>query len=137
MTAVTFQSLIVLLFSGIAAGAVIDGIRLLKERIPYVFAKHWYVVELVAWLAIGACTFYLLYRWQDGHWRWVNFCAQIVGIYLYDRYLFRVIRLVTRIIVYSIITPFLFLCGIIWRIIIITARIIKKLLNIFSFKWIR
>lgn len=105
MTAVTFQSLMILLLSGLAVGACIDSVRLLKDNIGSFYAKYWSVLELLIWIGCGSITFYLLYNWQDGHWRGVNFLAQLAGIFLYDCYLFRIIRLGFRIIVYSIITP--------------------------------
>ena len=74
MTAVTFQSLVVLFVSGIAVGTIIDAARLMKDRLPYTYAKYVHLaVELLIWFGCGALTFYLLYRWQDGHWRFINF----------------------------------------------------------------
>ena len=134
MTAVTFQSLAVLLLSGIAIGAFIDGVRLLKERVPFAFARYWIVIELIGWFLCGVATFYILYSWQDGHWRWVNFFAQIVGIFLYDRYLFRIIRLMIRVVVYIIITPILYFCALIWKIFLILARIFGGLKKLSKFK---
>lgn len=134
MTAVTFQSLAVLLLSGIAVGAFIDGLRLIRDKVPFAYAKHWYVVELIGWLSCGVLTFYLLYNWQDGHWRWVNFFAQVVGIFLYDRYFFRIIRFVIRIIVYSIVTPIVFLWGIIWKIMLLTFYVVSNFINLLTFR---
>lgn len=137
MTAVTFQSLAVLLLSGIVVGMLVDGVRLLKERMPSALAVHWYFVEFIVWMGCGVFTFYLLYNWQDGHWRWLNFLAQLIGIFLYDRYIFRIIRLMIRIIVYSIITPIAVFSTIIWKIMLLLFYFALRILNVLKFLRVR
>lgn len=67
----------------------------------------------------GVISFYLLYIWQDGKWRMIDFAVQLSGIWLYDRFFFRVIRLIIRIIVYIIVNPFLVVLKILWKLITI------------------
>ena len=134
MTAVTFQSLVVLFISGIAVGILIDAARLMKDRLPYTYSKYVHLaVELLIWFGCGALTFYLLYRWQDGHWRFINFIVQIAGILFYDYFLFRIIRLIIRITVYSIITPFLVLYNVVSKILSILLRFTFFVRNLFVF----
>lgn len=120
MSGVTKESLVVLLVSGVIIGACIDCWRVYSRRLPYKWRRFLRVpIELILWLLAGIISFYLLYIWQDGKWRMIDFTVQLSGIWLYDRFFFRVIRLIIRIIVYIIVNPFLVVLKILWKLITI------------------
>ncbi|MEK3979388.1 spore cortex biosynthesis protein YabQ [Psychrobacillus sp. FSL K6-2836] len=127
-----FFSLLLMVFSGILVGAIIEGARFVTGSFPrrsYVY-KYRIVLEIFIWITLGLGSFYILYEVRDGVWRIYDPLAQIVGILLYDQIFQPVFRLIGRIFLLLIIQPIWWIIRFIWMVI---NKIIYLIWTIISF----
>jgi hypothetical protein len=130
-----FFSLLLMVFSGILVGAIIEGTRFVTGSFPrrsYVY-KYRIVLEIFVWIALGLCSFFVLFEVRDGVWRIYDPLAQIVGILLYDQLFQPVFRLFGRIFLRLIIQPIWWIICFIWLVVNKTFLLIWTLIS-FIFK---
>lgn len=131
MMSAQLVSIFIMFMSGIAVGAVIDGVRISLQF----FGVHRlvFLLEWLMWGLLGICTFYFLFLIKGGEWRVVDPLAQIAGIISYELLFQKIFRLVGRFFVNSIIKPFYFIghlfVQVVRKIIIILVRLIKILVG--------
>ena len=126
-----FFSLLLMVFSGILVGAIIEGTRFITGSFPrrsYVY-KYRVVLEIFVWITLGLVSFYLLFEVRDGVWRIYDPLAQIVGILLYDQLFQPVFRLVGRIFLRLIIQPIWWIIHFIWIVINKIIHLVWKLIS--------
>lgn len=123
-----FFQLLVMVTSGIAVGFIVDSVRLLVFSTPKRsrLGKWMTFLELLTWIVLGVMTYYLLFWLKNGAWRAYDPLAQILGIFLYQLFFQRILRLITRILVNVIWKP-------IWFIIQLLVAIIRQILRIILF----
>ena len=125
MISVQFVSLFVMFVSGLIVGSVIDFVRIQTEKLPYRYIKVVrFVCEIISWIALGFLSFYFLYVVKDGQWRAIDVIAQVLGIIMYDKFFYRVIRLLGRLFMNLIINPIIAMIRLI-------ALILKKIVMLF------
>jgi len=111
--------------SGLIVGSVIDFVRIQTEKLPYRYIKVVrFVCEIISWIALGFLSFYFLYVVKDGQWRAIDVIAQVLGIIMYDKFFYRVIRLLGRLFMNLIINPIIAMIRLI-------ALILKKIVMLF------
>lgn len=116
MMSAQLVSIIVMFISGIAVGAVIDCTRTIFYNIPFKSVRYVKTfIEWFVWLALGVCTFYLLFLIKGGQWRVVDPLAQIAGIITYEFVLQRMFRFLGRVFVTLVIKPIYFVGHLIVR----------------------
>ncbi|WP_407081826.1 spore cortex biosynthesis protein YabQ [Psychrobacillus antarcticus] len=127
-----FFSLLLMVFSGVLVGAIIEGTRFVTGSFPrrsYVY-KYRVVLEIFVWITLGLGSFYILFEIRDGIWRIYDPLAQIVGILLYDQLFQPVFRLMGRIFLRLIIQPIWWIIYFIW---IVVNKIIHLIWMLISF----
>lgn len=125
MISVQFVSLFVMFVSGLIVGSVIDFVRIQTEKLPYRYIKVIrFLCEIISWIALGFLSFYFLYVVKDGQWRAIDVIAQVLGIIMYDKFFYRVIRLLGRLFMNLIINPIIAMIRLI-------ALILKKIVMLF------
>lgn len=127
-----FFSLLLMVFSGVLVGAIIEGTRFVTGSFPrrsYVY-KYRIVLEIFVWITLGLGSFYILFEVRDGIWRIYDPLAQIVGILLYDQLFQPVFRLMGRIFLRLIIQPIWWIMRFIW---IVVNKIIQLIWMLISF----
>ncbi|WP_419960530.1 spore cortex biosynthesis protein YabQ [Psychrobacillus sp. BM2] len=127
-----FFSLLLMVFSGVLVGAIIEGTRFVTGSFPrrsYVY-KYRIVFEIFVWITLGLGSFYILFEVRDGVWRIYDPLAQIVGILLYDQLFQPVFRLLGRIFLRLIIQPIWWIIRFIW---ILVYKIIHLVWVLISF----
>lgn len=130
-----FFSLLLMVFSGILVGAIIEGARFVTGSFPrrsYVY-KYRIVLEIFIWITLGLSSFYILFEVRDGVWRIYDPLAQIVGILLYDQIFQPVFRLMGRIFLRLIIQPIWWIIRFIWMVVNKIVHLIWTLIS-FIFK---
>lgn len=107
---VQFLSLLAMIGTGIIAAAVIDAIG---TGIDYsgkksLFRRYDTLIEIVAWLIVGALSFLVLYLVRDGAWRIYDPLAQFSGLLLYISFVHRPLRFIGRLILLLLVKPIWF-----------------------------
>jgi len=130
-----FFSLLLMVFSGILVGAIIEGTRFVTGSFPrrtFVY-KYRVVLEIFTWMVLGLVSFYILFEVRDGVWRIYDPLAQIVGILLYDQLFQPLFRLLGRIFFRLIVQPIWWVIHFIWIVITKAFHLIWVLIS-FLFK---
>lgn len=122
---VQFISLLVMVCTGIIAGAIIDHLQMLSiAHHPKKSTRFLYIgIEVMGWIGVGCWTFYMLYLVRDGAWRIYDPFAQLSGLLLYSSFFYKPFRFVSRLVYLIVIAPILWMFSLVWR-------IIKALLSI-------
>lgn len=107
---IQFFSLLVMIGTGIVAGAVIDHFQMLsiahhtKRSTRLLYSS----IEVMAWMMIGSWAFYVLYLVREGEWRMYDPLAQLTGLLLYMSIFYKPIRFLGRVLYIVLIKPLLF-----------------------------
>lgn len=128
-----FFSLLLMVFSGILVGAIIEGTRFVTGSFPrrtFVY-KYRVVLEIFTWMVLGLVSFYILFKVRDGVWRIYDPLAQMVGILLYDQLFQPVFRLLGRIFLRLIVQPIWWIIHFIWLVITKIIHLIWVLITFF------
>ena len=128
-----FFSLLLMVFSGILVGAIIEGTRFVTGSFPrrtFVY-KYRVVLEIFTWMVLGLVSFYILFKVRDGVWRIYDPLAQMVGILLYDQLFQPVFRLLGRIFLRLIVQPIWWIIHFIWLVITKIIHLIWVLISFF------
>ncbi len=125
---VQFISLLVMIGTGIIAGAIIDHFQMLNiARHTKRSARLLYVsIEVMVWILVGCWTFYVLYKVRDGAWRIYDPLAQLSGLFLYMSFFYKPIRLMSSIVYMMLIRPILLCMRIVWKVIKVFLNMIKR-----------
>ena len=125
-------STFVMFAAGIMVGAIIDCIRYMTSLVPKksIVSKLAYLIELTAWLMLGAITFYFLFVIKGGEWRAIDPLAQIVGIISYDLFFQPIFRFIGRLFVTIIIKPIFFIIRLVIKLIYGIIYIFVRILTI-------
>lgn len=128
-----FFSLLLMVFSGILVGAIIEGTRFVTGSFPRrtLVYKYRVVLEIFTWLVLGFVSFYILFEVRDGVWRIYDPLAQIVGILLYDQLFQPGFRLLGRIFLRLIVQPIWWIIHFIWLVITKIIHLIWLLISFF------
>lgn len=108
---IQFFSLLVMIGTGIIAGAVIDHLQMLniahqtKRSTRFLYSS----IEVMGWIVTGCWAFYMLYIVREGAWRIYDPLAQLSGLFLYVTIFYKPIRLLGRLIHFMFIKP-IFIC---------------------------
>ena len=127
-----FFSLLLMVFSGILVGAIIEGTRFVTGSFPrrsYVY-NYRIVLEIFVWIILGLSSFYILFEVRDGVWRIYDPLAQVLGILLYDQLFQPLFRLIGRIFLRLIIQPIWWIIRFIW---IVINKFINLIWTLLSF----
>lgn len=130
---VQFFSLLAMIGTGIAAGAIMDlfgTVRNLFDRRSFIRRRSFWL-ELVVWAAIGAGAFWVLLVAREGAWRMYDPVAQVSGMLLYATIFHYPFRFAGRWVWLLIIRP-------VWLFITFIMKVIQRIVRmlIISVMWI-
>jgi len=132
-----FLSIVIMTFSGVLVGAVVDATRIYISALsPKSFLRKFTVpLEILIWALLGAGTFYIIFLIKGGEWRLVDPLSQILGIFLYESFFQPFFRFLGRLLIILIINPIIaiihFIINAIRTILVLIIRILVILLSSF------
>jgi len=136
---VQFLSLLAMIGTGVAGGALIDLIQTGTTNMGKrsFIRRHAIWFEAIGWIVVGCGSFYVLFLVRDGAWRMYDPIAQICGLLLYASIFHKPFRLVGRIILLVVVRPILLVLRIIISIIRRIIRIFIRLIILLFTPFIR
>src|SRR5690554_1352108 len=104
-----FLSIVIMTFSGVLVGAVVDATRIYISALsPKSFLRKFTVpLEILIWALLGAGTFYIIFLIKGGEWRLVDPLSQVLGIFLYESFFQPFFRFLGRMFIIIVINPIL------------------------------
>ena len=132
---VQFFSLLAMIGTGIAAGAVMDmvGTGVSQTGKTSWIRRYAAWLEIICWILIGCGAFYVLFLVRDGAWRMYDPVAQVSGLLLYAAIFHKPFRFFGRMIILLILKPIWFILRLIARIIQFFVRVIIRILTVLAF----
>ena len=108
MDITAFESLAVMLLSGMLVGALFDCLRAtaITLKIKH-YKKLIIIIEIIFWIIMGCATFYLLLVVKHGDWRVVDSLVQIAGIFIYSTILYKPSRFIGALLFKLLSIPFI------------------------------
>ena len=124
---VQFLSLLVMIGTGVAAGAFIDmiGTGTAHAGKKSIIRRRAAVLEVIGWILIGCGTFYILFLVRDGAWRIYDPVAQVSGMLLYATFFYRPLRFLGRVLLTLVVKP-------VWFIIHLLVSLIRQIIRFVS-----